>query len=802
MSFWGATVITNLMSAIPWVGQDIVEFIWGGFSVNNATLSRFFSLHFLLPFVIAALVLMHLAALHDTAGSTNPLCITGNIDRVSFAPYYIFKDLISFFGYILVLSFFVFFMPNVLGDSENYVMANPMQTPAAIVPEWYLLPFYALLRSIPNKLYGVIAMFSAILILLILPLVDLGKIKGMVFRPLSKIAYYVFVANFLALMLLGAKHVESPFIEVGQNTSILYFSYFLAMIPIFTLLENTFMDLALNQIAPRYNYGVASLNSDLLIKEWIAKLWTRCKLMLKVAVTLSFLGYFIIRLSVIMWDYNPLCSLKNSVVYIIDFLEKIIIRVWLFYLPRDNDNEDIIEIYKKIADIYGPETENGKLTIKVYKNEHGYFCIERLRGDYSDESEDGNGKDSVNGSGSGSNSSGDGSGSNSSGGGSDYSGDAPHPWGLYFQDSASPQMEGIIELHDNILFYLFIILFGVGWILMYIILSFQNNSSPITSKYLNHGTLIELIWTITPALILILIAFPSFKLLYLMDEVNDPAMTVLAEGFLFLGGLILYILNKIKEARNILSGEKNHTLVYYKLAQIKYMYSLYSGFKLNKINNKIGFSRTFHTKVRASKRIGPHNEEILSVIIGSLLGDAYANARTIEGTRICYRQSERHIKYLLWLYDFFYTKGYCSNLKPRKSLVKTKNISFYRYEFNTFTFRSFNWIHKLFYKKGKKYINPKIGQYLTPLALAIWIMDDGCWIGKSGVRIATNCFNIEEVKFLRNMLINIYKLNCTIQNIDDRYSIYITKESIPKLRNILLPFMHNSMRYKLGLKNV
>ncbi len=137
MSLWGATVITNLMSAIPWVGQDIVEFIWGGFSVNNATLNRFFALHFVLPFVLAALAIMHLIALHDRTGSSNPLGTSGVVDRLAFAPYFLFKDLITIFLFILVLSVFVFFKPNALGDSENYVMANPMQTPAAIVPEWY-----------------------------------------------------------------------------------------------------------------------------------------------------------------------------------------------------------------------------------------------------------------------------------------------------------------------------------------------------------------------------------------------------------------------------------------------------------------------------------------------------------------------------------------------------------------------------------------------------------------------------------------------------------------------------------------
>jgi ubiquinol-cytochrome c reductase cytochrome b subunit len=244
MSLWGATVITNLISAIPWIGQDIVEFIWGGFSVNNATLNRFFALHFVLPFVLAALALMHLIALHDVAGSSNPLGISGNYDRVSFAPYYLFKDLITIFMLILVLSIFVFFMPNVLGDSENYIMANPMQTPPAIVPEWYLLPFYAILRSIPNKLLGVIAMFSAILAIMLLPITDLGRSKGFQFRPLSKIAFWVFVVNFLILMKLGACHVESPYIELGQISTALYFSYFVFIIPVISLIENTLVDLS------------------------------------------------------------------------------------------------------------------------------------------------------------------------------------------------------------------------------------------------------------------------------------------------------------------------------------------------------------------------------------------------------------------------------------------------------------------------------------------------------------------------------------------------------------------------------
>ena len=186
---------------------------------------------------------MHLIVLHAVAGSSNAIGVGCFYDRITFSPYYIFKDLVTIFMFFFVLSLFVFFMPNVLGDSENYIMANPMQTPAAIVPEWYLLPFYAILRSIPNKLLGVIAMFSALLIIMLLPIVDLGKSKGFQFRPLSKIGFWIFVVNFLVLLQLGAKHVEYPFIELGQISTVLYFSYFLFIIPTLSLLENTLIDL-------------------------------------------------------------------------------------------------------------------------------------------------------------------------------------------------------------------------------------------------------------------------------------------------------------------------------------------------------------------------------------------------------------------------------------------------------------------------------------------------------------------------------------------------------------------------------
>ena len=243
MSLWGATVITNLMSAIPWIGQDIVEFVWGGFSVNNATLNRFFSLHFVLPFVLAGLVMLHLMSLHDGAGSNNPLGVSSNPDKLAFAPYYIFKDTITVFAFMLILSLFVFFVPNILGDSENYVMANPMQTPPAIVPEWYLLPFYAILRSIPNKLAGVICMFAAILVILGMVFVDLTKLRGIEFKPISKTLFFFFVANLFLLMVLGAKHVESPFIESGQLATTTYFLYFLVIVAIISMFENTFSEL-------------------------------------------------------------------------------------------------------------------------------------------------------------------------------------------------------------------------------------------------------------------------------------------------------------------------------------------------------------------------------------------------------------------------------------------------------------------------------------------------------------------------------------------------------------------------------
>jgi len=244
MSLWGATVITNLFSAIPVFGQDIVQLMWGGFSVSNATLNRFFALHFLLPFLLAALVVAHLIALH-THGSNNPNGITGNPDRLAMHPYFMFKDAVTIFAFILALTIIVCWFPNLLGHSDNYIPANPMQTPPSIVPEWYLLPFYAILRSIPNKLLGVLAMFGSLAILLILPLVDLSRIRGSQFRPLMKFANWTFFVNFLVLMWIGSQHPEQPFVTIGQISTFLYFAHFIIFVPLLGIIENTLMDIAL-----------------------------------------------------------------------------------------------------------------------------------------------------------------------------------------------------------------------------------------------------------------------------------------------------------------------------------------------------------------------------------------------------------------------------------------------------------------------------------------------------------------------------------------------------------------------------
>lgn len=237
MSLWGATVITNLFSAIPWIGTDLVNLIWGNFSVSNATINRFFSLHYLLPFILAALVILHFIGLHQN-GSNNPLGISSNVDKIPFHPYFTYKDYVGIFIFLFIFSYFVFFIPNSLVEPDNYIPANPLVTPAAIVPEFYLLPFYAILRSIPNKLLGVIAMVLAILILLLVPFIDVSYIRSMQFRPILKFFYWLFIANFIILGWIGANHAEEPFILIGQISSFYYFFYFLFIIPFVSIIEN------------------------------------------------------------------------------------------------------------------------------------------------------------------------------------------------------------------------------------------------------------------------------------------------------------------------------------------------------------------------------------------------------------------------------------------------------------------------------------------------------------------------------------------------------------------------------------
>ena len=243
MSLWGATVITNMLSAIPWIGQDFVQFVWGGFSVNNATLNRFFSLHFVLPFLLAALAVAHMITLHQH-GSSNPLGVSSNADKIPMHPYYLFKDLVTIFLFFLVLSLFVFYMPNALGHSDNYIPANPMQTPPSIVPEWYLLPYYAILRSIPNKLLGVVGMLASLLILLAMPLLDTSRVRGSQFRPLMRFAFWVFVTDFFLLMYLGSQHAEEPYITIGAIATFIYFAWFIVIVPVVGIIENTLMDIA------------------------------------------------------------------------------------------------------------------------------------------------------------------------------------------------------------------------------------------------------------------------------------------------------------------------------------------------------------------------------------------------------------------------------------------------------------------------------------------------------------------------------------------------------------------------------
>ena len=238
MSFWGATVITNLFSAIPFAGPAIVEWLWGGFSIDNATLNRFFSLHFILPFAIAGLVIAHIALLHRD-GSNNPLGIDSRSDSIPFYPYAYVKDLFSLIVFIVFFSIFLFYFPNLLGHPDNYIPADPMSTPAHIVPEWYFLPFYAILRSIPDKLGGVAAMGGAIVILFFLPFINTSEVRSSTFRPIYRKLFWFIFADFLLLGWIGQEIVETPYVQIGQIATVFYFFYFLVLIPFVGLLETS-----------------------------------------------------------------------------------------------------------------------------------------------------------------------------------------------------------------------------------------------------------------------------------------------------------------------------------------------------------------------------------------------------------------------------------------------------------------------------------------------------------------------------------------------------------------------------------
>nr|YP_010989879.1 cytochrome b [Loepa microocellata]WOV68239.1 cytochrome b [Loepa microocellata] len=226
MSFWGATVITNLLSAIPYLGTMLVNWIWGGFAVDNATLTRFYTFHFLLPFIILMLTMIHLLFLHQT-GSNNPLGLNSNMDKIPFHPYFTYKDLIGFIILMMFLILLTLISPYLLGDPDNFIPANPLVTPIHIQPEWYFLFAYAILRSIPNKLGGVIALVMSILILIILPMTFLKKIQGIQFYPINQIMFWIFVMMINLLTWIGARPVEDPYIITGQLLTIFYFSYFI-----------------------------------------------------------------------------------------------------------------------------------------------------------------------------------------------------------------------------------------------------------------------------------------------------------------------------------------------------------------------------------------------------------------------------------------------------------------------------------------------------------------------------------------------------------------------------------------------